>query len=175
MSSAHKVINHGCNLVPIEKKNGDLMVLFLEYYFALGFKYHDSCKHLVTKYTILEFIVKKAVRGHEDEDSAFSKLENILAQSLIFHKSFLTNPNIWLSDAPFGAESPEDINEVETFYKKNFYSENRIIEMLSILTTRYLPLTNSEVELWKSSPLDFFIQQKNSGNDQEGSYLRVIY
>lgn len=109
----------------------------------------------------------------DDFDEKFMGVaEDVIGNSLDYFRGLLEDPYIWASDlAGFGHESP-DSEKVEAFISENLFTQARVTEMLQTITEKYLILTPQEIEKWKESSLEFYINQKEQANDVSGNYLR---
>jgi len=87
-----------------------------------------------------------------------TKSESILGYSISFIRGVLDNPNLWPNDLPFSeGATPEETGDIEVFLEKEVFTAEWISLILKGLTTKYIILTDEEVQLWQEDSLKFFM------------------
>lgn len=107
-----------------------------------------------------------------ESDGLDSKAEEVLGFGVSFIKGLLDNPSIWVSDMLFSDRDPESTCQAEEYLEKTFFTQERVHHILKVIVTKYLILSQAEIDLWKEDSLKFFIHMKFQSNEVQGNYLR---
>lgn len=90
-----------------------------------------------------------------------------MSYGISFTYCLLEDPGIWDD-----LEINQDNNQLEPFMSEQIFTPERINAVLTMLTMKYLLLTQDEVAEWDADSLAFFISMKSEDNFNKGNFLR---
>lgn len=171
--------NNVCNL---QEKSLPALKEFAECFFKIGFESTSALGDLIFKTylnttkdegfnaTADAAACRKAIDLEGEEESAVGSLcESVLSYAISFTYSMLENPALW-SDIPDG--DVEDSESPESFLTAQVFTAERVKNLLTTLTMKYLMLTTDEITAWQTDSLAYFLDVKSESNVTKGNFLR---